>query len=396
MSIQSEINRITANVSAAYATVSEKGGTLPDVQDSANLTAAIASIPYSPPKIYGVEWDWENGNSSKGVRTDAAVGFGDPSPAVSSGTGSSPFDGLMPWAGMVKETRAGGVEVKEPKYWFKWTKTGKKLKLQIADGPVEGFHVDPVNMDRGDGLGELDFSYIGRYHCASGTYKSEPNKGQKGAVPRSEARTAIHGLGADFWQIDFAQFWYVGMLLLVEFADWDGQKTIGRGCSAANRGSNNGVTDIMQYHTGTTAANRDTYGFTQYRNIEGWWDNVYDWLDGCYCGDNGLYIIKNPNQFSDDANGVLVGQPASGFPSDFTIPAQSGLEWALFPSAAAGSTTSYVPDSWPFGNRGQGLVHGGNTDQALFVGPFFVSPSDVTLNIAGNGCRLQERPPKVA
>ena len=69
---------------------------------------------------------------------------------------------------MVKETRTGGVMVKEPKYWYKWTKTGKKLKLQIADGPVEGFHVDPVNMDRGDGLGELDFSYIGRYHCASG------------------------------------------------------------------------------------------------------------------------------------------------------------------------------------------------------------------------------------
>lgn len=34
------------------------------------------------------------------------------------------------------------VEVKEPKYWFKWTKTGKKLKLQIADGYVEGFSVD--------------------------------------------------------------------------------------------------------------------------------------------------------------------------------------------------------------------------------------------------------------
>ena len=72
---------------------------------------------------------------------------------------------------MVKETRSGGVEVKEPKYWFKWTKTGKKLKLQIADGYVEGFSVDPVNRDRGDGLGELDYSYIGRYHCASG-YKS--------------------------------------------------------------------------------------------------------------------------------------------------------------------------------------------------------------------------------
>ena len=289
--------------------------------------------------IYGVEWDWTSGGSTKGTRTDGAAGFSDPNPAVNNGSGSSPFDNLYPWSGMVKETRAGGVMVKEPKYWYKWTKTGKKLKLQIADGPVEGFHVDPVNMDRGDGLGELDFSYIGRYHCASGTYKSETNKAQQVNITRSGARSSIHNLGANIWQMDFAQMWYVGMLFLVEFADWNGQTAIGYGCSSGNSKQNNGRTDSMQYHTGTTAANRTTYGFTQYRNIEGWWDNVYDWMDGCYYNSNGLNVIKNPAQFSDSANGVLVGKPVAGYPSDFTIPTQDGLEWALFPSAANGSQT---------------------------------------------------------
>ena len=66
--------------------------------------------------IYGVEWDWTSSGPTKGVRTDSAVSFGDPNPAVNNGTGSSPFDNLMPWSGMVKETRSGGVEVKEPKY----------------------------------------------------------------------------------------------------------------------------------------------------------------------------------------------------------------------------------------------------------------------------------------
>ena len=199
-------------------------------------------------QIYGVEWD--GGPGSKWTRTDDAAGFTDPVPAVNNGTGSSPFDDLMPWAGMVREERAGGVEVKEPKYWFKWTKTGKMMKLQIADMPVEGFHVDPVNMDRGDGLGELDFSYIGRYHCVEG-WKSETNKAQKGYITRSAARAGIHSLGADFWQIDFAQFWYVGMLFLVEFADWNGQATIGYGCSVNSNQMNNGQTDSMQYHTVT-------------------------------------------------------------------------------------------------------------------------------------------------
>ena len=368
------------------------------VAESANyLAPADKDVPVKAQfvTIYGVEWDWTSSGPTKGTRTDAAAGFSDPNPAVNNGNGSSPFDNLMPWAGMVKETRTGGVMVKEPKYWYKWTKTGKKLKLQIADGPVEGFHVDPVNMDRGDGLGELNFSYIARYHCASGTYKSETNKAQQVSITRSAARTSIHNLGANIWQMDFAQMWYVGMLFLVEFADWNGER-IGRGCSASGSKENNGKTDAMQYHTGTTAANRDTYGYTQYRNIEGWWDNVYDWMDGCYYNSNGLNVIKNPNQFSDSANGTLVGKPVAGYPSDFTIPTQSGLEWALFPSAAAGSTTNYVPDYWDFSGGSPCLVHGGSYGQGQYHGPFYVSYSGASGANAVIGCRLQERPPKAA
>lgn len=345
--------------------------------------------------IYGVEWDWTSGGSTKGTRTDGAAGFSDPNPAVNNGSGSSPFDNLYPWKDMTKVTRTGGVMVKEPKYWFKWTKTGKKLKLQIADGPVEGFHVDPVNMDRGDGLGELDLSYIARYHCASGTYKSETNKAQQVDITRSTARTQIHNLGANIWQLDFAQMWYVNMLFLVEFADWNGER-IGRGCSASNSKENNGRTDAMQYHTGTTAANRDTYGFTQYRNIEGWWDNVYDWMDGCYYNGNGLNVIKNPNQFSDSANGVLVGKPVAGYPKDFAIPTQSGLEWALYPSEAGGSTTTYVPDSWNFYGSYPCLRRGGGYSQLQDHGPFCVGYVGASYTYSGIGCRLQERPPKAA
>lgn len=352
-----------------------------------NVTATFVTI-------YGVEWDWTSGGSTRGKRTDAAAGFAEPNPAVNNGGGSSPFDNLMPWSGMVKETRSGGVEVKEPKYWFKWTKTGKKLKLQIADGYVEGFSVDPVNRDRGDGLGELDYSYIGRYHCASG-YKSTTGAAQQVNITRSQARTGIHNLGANFWQMDFAQFWYVNMLFLVEFADWNGER-IGRGCSTSGSKMNNGQTDAMGYHTGTTAASRDSYGFTQYRNIEGWWDNVYDWMDGCYYNNNGLNVISNPNNFSDSANGTLVGTPSSGYPSDFTIPTASGLEWALFPSAANGSQTTYVPDGWDFYGSSPCLCHGGGYNQGQYLGPFCVGYYRASSSGGGIGCRLQERPPKAA
>lgn len=370
------------------------------VAESANyLAPADKDVPVKAQfvTIYGVEWDWTSSGPTKGTRTDAAAGFSDPNPAVNNGTGSSPFDSLMPWAGMVKETRTGGVMVKEPKYWFKWTKTGKKLKLQIADGPVDGFHVDPVNMDKGDGLGELDFSYIGRYHCASGTYKSETNKAQQVSITRSAARTSIHNLGANIWQMDFAQMWYVGMLYLVEFADWNGQKTIGYGCSAAGSKENNGKTDAMQYHTGTTAANRTTYGYTQYRNIEGWWDNVYDWMDGCYYNSNGLNVILNPSKFSDNANGTLIGSmPSSGYPNDMAVPTQSGFEWALRPATTGGSDSTYVPDYWGFYGGNPCLCHGGYYYQDQSLGPFCVYCYSTSSTDTSIGCRLQERPPKAA
>ena len=343
--------------------------------------------------IYGVEWDWDTGNSTSGTRTDDSALFADPNPAVNNGSGSSPFDNLYPWSEMVKETRTGGVMVKEPKYWYKWTKTGKKLKLQIADGPVEGFHVDPVNMDRGDGLGELDFSYIGRYHCGS-DYKSSTNVAQKVNITRSTARSGIHNLGSYIWQIDFAQFWYIGMLFLVEFADWNGER-IGRGCSASGSKENNGRTDAMQYHTGTTAANRNSYGFTQYRNVEGWWDNVYDWLDGCYYNNNGLNVIKNPAQFNDSANGTLIGSmPSSGYPTDMAIPTQSGFEWALRPTATGGSATTYVPDYWSFYDSYPCLTHGGYYGRGQDSGPFYVNCDSLPGENINVGCRLQERPPK--
>lgn len=45
MSIQSEIERISGNVAAAYAAVEEMGGTVPEAQNSDRLAEAVRSIP---------------------------------------------------------------------------------------------------------------------------------------------------------------------------------------------------------------------------------------------------------------------------------------------------------------------------------------------------------------
>lgn len=340
--------------------------------------------------IYGVSWDGTSATTL--TRTDDAAGFADPVPAINNGSGSSPFDGLYPWSGMVKENRAGGVMVKIPKFWYKLTQNGNGVKIQIADSPVEGFSVSPAHMDRGDGKGERDYVYVGRYHCAS-DYKSKTGVRPVANITRSRARSNIHNLGTNIWQCDFAMRFTIWLLYIVEFSDWDSQTKIGYGCGDNSATENMGYTDSMQYHTGTSQSNRLVYGGgTQYRWIEGLWDNVQDWCDGCYYGSNDLNIILNPSSFSDSSGGTLVGSLTGGYPSALSVKSVSGIFPVFVPSASSGSTTTYVPDYWSFDAFVPCLRVGGSYNQSLYNGMFCVDYSGNANSNADIGCRLQELP----
>lgn len=266
--------------------------------------------------------------------------------AVNNGTGSSPFDDYAPWNGMKRVTDAeAGELVSIPKYWYKWTLGGQTLSLYIATQPVDGFFVSPAHADRGDGKGERDVVYVGRYHCAS-DWKSKTGVDPHTTFMRSDGRSSIHNLGSTIWQWDLAMVWTIRMLYLMEVANGDSQQYIGRGCGNDINVQNMGYTDSMQYHTGTTQVNRDTYGLgTQYRYIEGLWDNVLDWVDGCYCDSNGLNVILNPSQFSDDVGGELVHGDVDNL-TDVEISEKCGVQWVYITSDMT-HDFSYLTSSLP-------------------------------------------------
>lgn len=343
--------------------------------------------------IYGAEWD---GSSNPAwTRTDAAAGFHDPNPAVNNGNGSSPFDDLLPWSGMVIEDDAtAGKLVKIPKYYYKWTRSGNTMKLQIADGPEDGFHVSPAHADRGDGKGERDYVYVGRYHCNT-SYKSQAGSQPTASMTRAQARSNIHNLGSTYWQYDFAMYWTIMMLYLVEYANWNSQATIGYGCSPGSQKFNMGATDAMIYHTGTSAASRTTYGSVQYRHIEGLWDNVYDWCDGIRFSGSTVYCIANPASFSDTSGGTNVGTRAtsSGRISGWTNPTADGFEYALYPNAVSGSETTYVCDYCDYDAWGVVLRVGGDYGQGQNRGAFCLYGGNTASSAGANiGCRLMKLP----
>lgn len=383
----------TVTESGTYTITATKNGET--AEDTATITAdgQTVNVKLAYRHIYGVVWDGTS--TTVWSRTDEAASFVNPTPYRAGATSyGSPFDNLYPWSGMVRVTDAvAGELVAIPKFWYKWTKSGNSLKLQIADKETDGFHVSPAHADRGDGKGERDIVYIGRYHCNTNNYKSQSGVKPKANITRSTARTSIHNLGSNIWQSDIQMRMTIWMLYLVEFADWNSQKTIGKGCGNNSATENMGYTDSMPYHTGTTLASRDSYGLgTQYRYIEGPWDNVYDWGDGCYYNSNGLNIINTPSSFSDNSGGTAVGVPSSGWPSAFTVATVAGLEWVIYPTASGGSETTYSADYWAFDASSPCLCFGGGYSQVGDRGLFYVYYTSASGSNASIGCRLQKLP----
>lgn len=360
--------------------------------DVTEYTNYELNLSYS--HIYGATW---NGSSSTSwTRTDDAKGFGECNPyyAGMSDTPYSPFDNLMPWSGMVIEKgRAGGDMVKIPKFWYKLTQNSDNpgMTIQIADSYVDGFSVSPAHMARFDGDHERDVVYVGRYHCIN-TYKSGAGTYPIVNRTRAESRTEISKLGDNIWQSDFAMRFTIWLLYIVEFANWNSQGKIGYGCGNNSATENMGYTNGMTYHTGTTKSSRSTYGLgTQYRYIEGLWDNVYDWCDGCYNNSKGFNIILNPNDFSDNANGTSVGIPSNGYPSKFSVKTEGGFPMFI-PTAASGSESTYSCDYWYFVTSDPCVCVGGSYGWYTHRGLFYVSCNSVSNTDADIGCRLMELP----
>ena len=362
----------------------------------AKIDGGISDPGYFTPPYYGAVWD--GSNSPQWTRTGLATDFADPQPAVNNGTGSSPFDNIMPWSGMqIVEDADVGTLVSIPKFYYKWIRNGSAMELQISMQKYDGFLTSPAHADRGDGVGERDMVYVGRYRCSSVDYKSTSGVKPKISTTRANFRTNIHALGTDIWQFDFSMYWTIAMLYLVEYANWNSQATIGYGCGTTTDTQFEGITDAMQYHTGTNVASRDTYGEVQYRYIEGLWSNVWSFIDGLYFNNANVYAINNPSNFSDTINGTLVGiRPVSdGCPLTFTEPSTVGYEYALFPATVSGTDyTVRICDRLHSVSSGVVAYFGGNRkDRDQFCGLFYLGcGSNVSANSSSISSRLVKLP----
>ena len=310
--------------------------------------------------VYGAVW--EKGKSTKWIRTDDAADLSDPSPAVDNGSGSSPFDDIYPWSDMKRVTdQEAGELAKIPKFWFRWQKAGKQLKLQISPTEQENFYICPAYRDK-----NVDEAFIARYKSGNDG-RSTTNEIPLTKKTRAEFRNLISALGDGIYQRDMAMQVTIWMLYLVEYADWNSQECIGYGCSDNKKIKPTGMTDSMLYHTGTTAKTRQTYGYTQYRYIEGLWDNVLEWYDGIRFDGRDIYVFDNPDDFDDEQGGTYVGKRANdwGIIKNMKPSEVEGYEWMIYPSKVDYNLNygEFVGDGCYYNASGVVLYGGGYCSQ---------------------------------
>lgn len=387
-------DQTTANVTSSVTTTPAnhaalQGGTssveISYTENGITKTTTQAITVTGTDRIYGVLWD--GGQSHAFTRTDDAAQFAEPQAAISGGSGSSPFDSILPWSGMnIVEDNDAGTMVSIPKFYYKWTRVNKSMKLQISNGSFDGAHVSPAHADRGDGNGERSVVYVARYLSGENSYKSITGvtKDNHNSVTHADMRTAIALLGSGIYSMDYAMFWTIAMLYLVEYADWDCQGKIGRG--GTNGIETTGETDSMLYHTGTMHSSRNGWHHIQYRHIEDFWAFGNTFVEGIKFDGTDIYAIRNPADFGNINNGVLVGQRevVSGSNSmlitGYTDPsAISGYEYALYPNSVIeeSGNTYYITDSARNRSTDVDLRFGYNSS-SLYTGMFAISTTDLS------------------
>ena len=340
---------------------------------------------------FGVEWDY-SASSPVLTRTLDAAGFSDPVPATSlAESGSSPFDNIMPWAGMRMCNIINGevaywqgdpqfsetdydTMVYIPEFWYKAEKNTDTQKWNWSISPTEreGYEKHPGSN-----------RYVGRFHVSGTSSDIHSVSGLSPLVKtkKSVFMNACRSKGEKFWMIDYATLTAVQLLYLVEFASFDGQLMLGYG---NNTGAifETGKTTGSAYHTIKSNSNSNAY-----RWIENIFSNVYSYVDGIMTSSYSFYIGLDNQLFSAtqttglSASGIKCS--SGGYQTSLGL--TSKFPFAFLPNNTGGSYTNYLTDCIWIGSGTRNLIYGGGINKTYLDGyGMFCLSFEAALDSEGN------------
>lgn len=358
----------------------EGGGEVASIQVSITTDGQSESVELSFVKIYGISRNI-TATSPAWARSDDAVGM-TATASVGTTAGASSFDSCYPWSEIQRETLStGDVMVKIPKFWFQRYREGNVEYIKIADKAATGFTLHPAFKHGGV---ECDHIYVGAYKTSSN------NKSVTGASPqvsqtRATMRSNAKNKGTGWSLIDISALSAIQMLMLVEFADNNMQSKIGRGyCDGNSAAIKTGSCDSVSNLTGRPAGT-DGKVDVVWRGIEGFWGNVWEWVDGLNFNEGKYYVCNDISKYADDTATnyeQLSFTGATNWSSSYIT--EEGLDTGnnphvIMPKAAgSGSESTYECDACWSSTGWRVFIHGGYWDDASLCGLFTAYLSDVS------------------
>jgi hypothetical protein len=296
----------------------------------------------------------------------------------------------------------GQVMVKVNKFYYKLdvSQTGdldgvniRTGRWSIADTKVDNsYKLHPAFL-AADGVAELDYFLYGAFDAvgqdSNGTYSTSYNTtsyklGSVGrnlyapsnSFTRATARTMATNRGTGWYSAGVKQTMAIQMLFAVEYG-FNSQTTLGNGIVDASAASNTGTT------TGSTSSG-DLSGKTtavNYRGIENFWGNVWNWIDGINFSNRTPYICNSYSFVDDTSSGytsISFNLPSSNYIT--ALGYDSTNDWILLPSES--SRTSAV--SGPIGD----YVYSGSSWRVALLGGSWGADSGAGAFYLDGGSRV--------
>ncbi len=216
--------------------------------------------------------------------------------------------------------------------------------------------------------------YIGRYTATGSSSDVTTKRGVANLVDISitDLRNATKKIGTNWGLMDILRWSLIQMLYLVEYADYDCQKTIGYGvCNGSI--INTGALDSLQMKSGCLA--NDKKSAVIYRGIENIFGNIYQWCDGINFTDSQACVCTDPTKYESDKFASPYTKLGWKCPSTNGYIKDVGYD-ASFPAlqltkTTSGSDSTYIPDYSFYGLGSRVLRVGGYCNDGLYCGLWF-------------------------
>ena len=333
-------------IKSSYASVENVAFSITDEEEVKNIDVTLV------PSIFGIRRQisststvWERIGNSVGMVAEATH---DGTPV------QNDFDRMYPWCDIIScdVSPNGKINSYYGDATFSFTNPVGHIMTLIPEfyykrEQKDGYEYIYISKENQTGFKKSNKFMLGRYD-AGGSGSTVNNK--SGVAPYCDitlpnARTYSKNIGSNWGLLDIFSWSMVQLLYLVEYADYDSQKTLGLGISSGSISNSGGCDDLGMKsgclsNTGTTPV--------IYRGLENVFGNVFQWLDGVNITSRQAWVSKNPSDYVSDKYSSPYTKLGYVCPSSNGYISKLGYDTnnpeIQMPIEAAGSSSSNIPD----------------------------------------------------